>query len=206
MSDPATPITVAYGDGIGPEIMEACLHIVQEAGANLCVESIEVGERIYKQGAKDGMLPSALPLLHRTGILLMGPIIIPKHDKCESLHLSLSHEFGLKYSRAFSASNIAHAPKHHGYQTVGETFALFSSTQDATPKLAGHNTGNPSALLQAAMMLLMHIDQEAIAQRIHTAWQHTLADGIHTKDVYGKHSAEKVGTQEFAEAVVARLR
>ena len=32
---PSVPITVAYGDGIGPEIMEATLHILKEAGAKL---------------------------------------------------------------------------------------------------------------------------------------------------------------------------
>jgi isocitrate/isopropylmalate dehydrogenase len=38
------PITVAHGDGIGPEIMEASLHIIQEAGARIDLEVIEIGE------------------------------------------------------------------------------------------------------------------------------------------------------------------
>ena len=33
--NPATPITVAYGDGIGPEIMEATLSIYLIVWANL---------------------------------------------------------------------------------------------------------------------------------------------------------------------------
>ena len=40
-------ITVAYGDGIGPEIMGACLHVIQEAGARI---EIEVIERVLDQG------------------------------------------------------------------------------------------------------------------------------------------------------------
>ncbi len=39
-----TPITVAHGDGIGPEIMAATLHILEAAGALLDIETIEVGE------------------------------------------------------------------------------------------------------------------------------------------------------------------
>ena len=39
-------ITVAYGDGIGSEIMEATLVILREAGANIAIETIEIGERI----------------------------------------------------------------------------------------------------------------------------------------------------------------
>jgi isocitrate dehydrogenase len=40
------PITVAHGDGIGPEIMEASLHIIQESGAALDIETIEIVEKI----------------------------------------------------------------------------------------------------------------------------------------------------------------
>ena len=43
----SSPITVAYGDGIGPEIMDACLHVIKEAGARI---EIEVIERVLDQG------------------------------------------------------------------------------------------------------------------------------------------------------------
>jgi isocitrate/isopropylmalate dehydrogenase len=45
-----TPITVAHGDGIGPEIMNASLHIIQEAGAAIDIETIEIGEKVYLSG------------------------------------------------------------------------------------------------------------------------------------------------------------
>ena len=45
-----TPITVAHGDGIGPEIMGATLHILQEAGARIEPEMIEIGEKVYLAG------------------------------------------------------------------------------------------------------------------------------------------------------------
>lgn len=43
-----TPITVARGDGIGPEIMDATLQILEAAGAQLEIEEIEIGEAVYK--------------------------------------------------------------------------------------------------------------------------------------------------------------
>ncbi len=45
-----TPITVAYGDGIGPEIMSATLQILEAAGAALDIETIEIGEKVYLRG------------------------------------------------------------------------------------------------------------------------------------------------------------
>ena len=56
---PTIPITVAYGDGIGPEIMEATLHILKEAGAKLAIEKIEIGEKAYLSGNTSGIDPSA---------------------------------------------------------------------------------------------------------------------------------------------------
>ncbi len=50
-----TPITVAYGDGIGPEIMAATLHIIQSAGARIAIEEIEVGEKVYLRGISAGI-------------------------------------------------------------------------------------------------------------------------------------------------------
>jgi isocitrate dehydrogenase len=54
--------------------------------------------------------------------------------------------------------------------------------------------------------MLVHIGQAEAAERIHKAWLKTMEDGIHTYDIYeeGK-SKQKVGTKEFAQAVVARL-
>jgi isocitrate dehydrogenase len=45
-----------------------------------------------------------------------------------------------------------------------------------------------------------------VAAKIHNAWLRTLEDGVHTGDVYRDGvSKERVGTQDFAKAVVARL-
>lgn len=47
-----TPITVAHGDGIGPEIMAASLHTLKEAGAKIDIEEIEIGDKVYLSGSK----------------------------------------------------------------------------------------------------------------------------------------------------------
>jgi isocitrate dehydrogenase len=54
--------------------------------------------------------------------------------------------------------------------------------------------------------MLVHINQPDIAAAAHNAWLRRSKDGVHTYDMYKEGvSTEKVGTREFAEAVVARL-
>ena len=63
-----TPITVARGDGIGPEIMEATLAILKGGGARLDIEEIEIGEKVYLRGNTAGIEPSAWDSLRRTKV------------------------------------------------------------------------------------------------------------------------------------------
>jgi len=60
--------------------------------------------------------------------------------------------------------------------------------------------------LLGAVMMLVHIGQTGAAERVHNAWLRTIEDGVHTYDIFKEGvSREKVGTKEFAEAVVKRL-
>lgn len=72
------PVTVATGDGIGPEIMDATLNILDAAGANLDYEFIDIGESVYKQGYTSGIKPEAWESLRRTGVFLKAPITTPQ--------------------------------------------------------------------------------------------------------------------------------
>ena len=54
-----TKVAVAYGDGIGPEIMDATLRILDAAGANIQPEKIEIGEQVYLSGNSAGIEKSA---------------------------------------------------------------------------------------------------------------------------------------------------
>ena len=66
----STPITVAHGNGIGPEIMQAVLRILKAAGARLQIEEIEIGESVYRRGHTSGIESHAWDSLRRTGVFL----------------------------------------------------------------------------------------------------------------------------------------
>ena len=90
-----TPITVAHGDGIGPEIMEASLHILREAGAALDIETIEIGEKVYLRGNSAGIEPSAWESLRRTKVFYKAPITTPQGGGFKSLNVTTRKRLGL---------------------------------------------------------------------------------------------------------------
>src|SRR5262249_35794637 len=93
-----------------------------------------------------------------------------------------------------------------GSSNIGEDFAMFEAIHGSAPDIASKNIANPSGILQSAVMMLVHIGQPEIATRVHNAWLYTLEQGIHTVDIFRKEtSKEKVGTKEFAQAVVKNL-
>ena len=89
------PITVAHGDGIGPEIMAATLEIIQAAGAQLDIETIEVGEKVYLKGISAGIEPSAFDSIRRTKVFLKAPITTPQGGGFKSLNVTTRKTFGL---------------------------------------------------------------------------------------------------------------
>jgi isocitrate dehydrogenase len=338
----ATPITVAHGDGIGPEIMAATLHILKDAGARLDIETIEVGEKVYLSGNTSGIAPSSWESLRRTKVFLKAPITTPQGGGYKSLNVTTrkmlglyanirpcvayhpfvrtkhpgmdvvivreneedlyagieyqttpdevqaikvisrpgsekivryAFEYALQYNRkkvtCFTKDNIlkmsdglfhkifdeisAEYPaieKEHwivdigaakmadtpeafdvivmpnlygdvlsdvaaqiagsvglaGSSNIGSKCAMFEAIHGSAPRRAGQNLANPSGLLHGALLMLVHIGQIDIAERVHNAWLRTMEDGIHTYDIYKEGtSKQKVGTKEFGEAVVARL-
>ena len=337
-----TPITVAHGDGIGPEIMEATLHIIEAAGAQIEPETIEVGEKVYLRGITAGIEPGAWESLRRTKVFLKAPITTPQGGGYKSLNVTTRTTFGLyanvrpcvsyhpfvdtkhpimdvvivreneedtytgieyrqtndmtetlklisrpgseriiryafEYARAnnrkkvtcfmkdnimkitdglfhkvfdevgveypdiekeswivdIGAAKMADTPEAFdvivmpnlygdilsdvaaqiagsvglaGSANIGDQCAMFEAIHGSAPRRAGQNVANPSGLLLAAVMLLVHIDQPDVATRVHNAWLRTIEDGIHTYDIFAKGvSKQKVGTKEFADAVIARL-
>lgn len=93
-----------------------------------------------------------------------------------------------------------------GSANIGETCSMFEAIHGSAPRRAGQNLANPSGLLNGALLMLQHVGQSDIAARIHNAWLKTLEDGIHTYDIFREGSSkEKVGTKEFAQAIIARL-
>ena len=337
-----TPITVAYGDGIGPEIMAATLQILEAAGASLEIETIQVGEKVYLKGNTSGIEPTSWESLLRTKVFLKAPITTPQGGGYKSLNVTtrktlgqyanvrpcvsyhpfvdtqhpnmdivvvreneedlyagieyqLSPEmtsaiklisrpgtekivrYAFEYARrhnrkkvtCFTKDNIlkmtdglfhkiydeiaAQYPdiqKEHwiidigaakmadtpeafdvvvlpnlygdvlsdiaaqiagsvglaGAANIGDSCSMFEAIHGSAPRRAGQNLANPSGLLLAAVLMLVHINQPEVAERVHNAWLRTIEDGVHTYDIYSDGvSTKKVGTKEFTCAVIDRL-
>src|SRR5215217_6956745 len=104
------------------------------------------------------------------------------------------------------AAQIAGSVGLAGSANIGEHVSMFEAIHGSAPRRAGQNLANPSGLLLGAVMMLVHVGLIEHAERVHNAWLRTIEDGIHTYDIYDeKVSKQKVGTKEFAEAVVERL-
>ncbi|MEZ4948468.1 MAG: NADP-dependent isocitrate dehydrogenase [Saprospiraceae bacterium] len=335
-------ITVAKGDGIGPEIMDATLKILTAAGSQIQTEFIEIGEKVYLSGNTSGITSEAWESIRKNKVFLKAPITTPqgsgykslnvttrktlglfanvrpcvsfypfvktKHPKMdivivreneEDLYAGIEHQqtdevvqclklisrpgcekiirYAFEYARAngrkkvtcFTKDNImkqtdglfhsvfkeigeeypdiekenliidigaallADSPERFdvivtanlygdvvsdiaaqiagsvglaGSSNIGEECAMFEAIHGSAPDIAGRNIANPSGLLQGAVLMLNHIGQQDVAERIQNAWLKTMEDGIHTADIYeeGK-SKKKVGTAEFADAVISNL-
>ncbi len=104
------------------------------------------------------------------------------------------------------AAQIAGSVGLAGSANIGETCAMFEAIHGSAPRRAGQNMANPSGLLQGAIQMLTHIGQADIAEKIQNAWLKTIEEGIHTYDIYKEGvSSQKVGTREFALAVINNL-
>ncbi len=314
---PTVPITVAHGDGIGPEIMEATLFILKEAGAKLDIQRIEIGEKVYLAGNSSGIEPSSWDSLRSTKVFLKAPITTPQGGGFKSLNVTVRKTLGLyanvrpcvsyspfietkhpgmdvvivreneedvyagiehrqtdqviqclklisrpgsekivryafEYARRHSrkkvtcftkdnimkltdglfhrvfdeiaaeypeienehwivdigaakladtptvfdvlvmpnlygdvlsdvAAQIAGSVGLAGSANIGENIAMFEAIHGSAPRRAGQNLANPSGLLLGAIMMLVHIGQSAIAERVHNAWLRTVEDGIHKR-------------------------
>ncbi len=337
-----TKITVAKGDGIGPEIMDATLEIILAAGAKIEIDEIEVGEKVYLAGNTAGIAAASWDIIRRNKIFLKAPITTPqgggykslnvttrkflglysnvrpcmslhpfvstKHpvmdlvivrENEEDLYAGIEHQqtdeviqclklisrpgcekivrYAFEYAKQqnrkkvtcftkdnimkqtdglfrqvfneiaqeypdiknehwivdIGAAKVAESPEQFdvivmpnlygdiisdiaaeitgsvglgGSANIGEECAMFEAIHGTAPDIKGLNCANPSGLLQGAIMMLNHIGQTDVAEKVQNAWLKTLEDGIHTVDIFKDGiSTKKVGTTEFAAAVIANL-
>lgn len=337
-----TKITVAKGDGIGPEIMDATLKILLAAGAKIEIEEIEVGEKVYLAGNTSGIAKESWDVIRRNKVFLKAPITTPqgggykslnvttrkflglysnvrpcmslhpfvktKHpimdiviirENEEDLYAGIEHQqtdevvqclklisrpgcekivrYAFEYAKQFNrkkvtcftkdnimkqtdglfhqvfdeiakeypqienehwiidigAAKMADTPEAFdvivmpnlygdvlsdvaaqitgsvglaGSANIGDECAMFEAIHGSAPRRAGQNAANPSGLLQGAIMMLTHIGQTEVAEKIQNAWLTTIEEGIHTYDIFKEGvSKVKVGTTEFADAVIANL-
>lgn len=115
----AVPVTVAHGDGIGPEIMRATLDILSGAGAQLDIEEVQIGEAVYLRGHTSGIDPQAWESLRRTKVFLKAPITTPQGGGFKSLNVTVRKTLGL-YANVRPC--VAYAPfvptRHPGMDVV----------------------------------------------------------------------------------------
>ena len=339
---PKTPITVARGDGIGPEIMDACLRILEAAGAELDYEFVTIGEQVYESGNTSGITPEFWESIRRTKVFFKAPLTTPQgkgyksinvtirktlslyanvrpvrskepfvetrhpgmdvviiRENEEDLYAAIEHrqtdevyqclklitrpgsERLIRYAFEYALANnrrkitcmtkdnimkltdglfhrvfdevaaeypdietdhliidigtarVADTPENFDMivlpnlygdivsdvtaqlsgsvgmgrsANVGEEMAMFEAIHGSAPDIAGRGIANPSGLLNAGVMMLIHLGQSAIAEKIENAYLKTIEDGIHTVDIYDpSRSKVRVGTDEFADAVIERL-
>lgn len=90
-----TTITIAKGDGIGPEIMDATLSILHAAGADIQTEEIQIGEKVYLSGNTSGISASDWDIIRKNKVFLKAPITTPQGGGYKSLNVSTRKFLGL---------------------------------------------------------------------------------------------------------------
>ena len=84
---------------------------------------------------------------------------------------------------------------------IGVASAVFEAVHGSAPDIAGKGVANPTALLSSALMMLRHLNEQAMADRIQAAVLAVLKEGeTVTRDLGGTAT-----TAEYRDAVVARL-
>ena len=81
-------IAVAKGDGIGPEIMEAVIHVFNAAKVPLAYQFVDMGKWVFDKGFSNGMTPEAKATIEDLGILFKGPMETPKGTGVKSVNVT----------------------------------------------------------------------------------------------------------------------
>ncbi|CAG7579788.1 MAG: Isocitrate dehydrogenase [NADP] [uncultured marine phage] len=84
---------------------------------------------------------------------------------------------------------------------IGEEYAVFEAVHGTAPDIAGQNKANPTALLLSAIMMLRHIGQEEVANKIENSLKKTLSEGKSLTGDLGGTS----GTTDFTQAIIENL-
>ena len=88
-------VTVAKGDGIGPEIMDSTLEILKASGVPIEYEFIEIGEKVYLAGESSGIRKEDWEVIRRNKAFLKAPITTPQGGGYKSINVTIRKSFGL---------------------------------------------------------------------------------------------------------------
>ena len=84
---------------------------------------------------------------------------------------------------------------------LGDDHALFEAVHGSAPDIKGKNIANPSAMIQAAIMMLRHLSEKAAANQISLALERVLMRGeVLTPDLGGTAT-----TKRFADAIIREI-
>lgn len=112
-------IAVARGDGIGPEIMEATLSILDAAGAPLQYEFVEIGEKSYMKGVKTGIPTESWDVIRNARAFLKAPLTTPQGGGYSSVNVALRSRMGLYANVRHCVAYSPYVPtKHPGMDVV----------------------------------------------------------------------------------------
>lgn len=93
-----------------------------------------------------------------------------------------------------------------GSANIGDHVAMFEAVHGSAPDIAGKNIANPTAVIKAAVMMLVHLGMPEHAKIIRNAVLRSLEDGFRTADIFkNKPDTVLVGTKEYADAIIQRL-
>lgn len=90
-----TPVTVIKGDGIGPDIVDAAMKVLDAVGAGLDYEFVDAGLAALESGQGDVLPQKTLDSIERNQLVLKGPITTPSGKGFSSVNVSMRKKFGL---------------------------------------------------------------------------------------------------------------
>ena len=106
-------ITAAMGDGIGPEIMQAVLSVMEKAGAEIHPEFVEIGESVYNKGEATGIEEKTWESLYKNKIFLKAPVTTPQGGGFKSLNVAVRRTLGLYANVRHSSSYSPYVASKH---------------------------------------------------------------------------------------------
>ncbi|MDA3922059.1 MAG: isocitrate dehydrogenase [Salinisphaera sp.] len=89
------PLTVIRGDGIGPDIVDAALRVIEAVQAEFDYDFVKVGQAALEDGETDPLPQSAVASIERTGLVLKGPVTTPVGKGYRSVNVAMRKHFDL---------------------------------------------------------------------------------------------------------------
>ncbi|MGB7755501.1 MAG: isocitrate dehydrogenase [Salinisphaera sp.] len=91
----STPLTVIKGDGIGPDIVDAALKVLDALDVDFEREYVQVGQAALDAGESDPLPQAAIDSIERTGLVLKGPVTTPVGQGYSSVNVAMRKQFDL---------------------------------------------------------------------------------------------------------------